>query len=286
MVLGIQRLWVSARSWVLGAVWPVASVGSCQSLHGEAGVKKPSIGASPAPSQRNKNRRRVDFVEVRCGRKRSRSSEGSPASGGGLVRPPRKRVARVQQTSVEAALETSREAGAFRAGCGCGREEERRGGTGGTPASSIGSVTRVSQNRKYRTVCASNANHWSAERCPGNHRSNRPRGAWHGGRLRGHGDIDWCSWPCSWHWRPSRPCICRRSNRGGRSWSTRPGMAPVSTSASVSAAAQTDRSSLTFETRSPLPPCLSQRHLAPHVSLLRPPQLPCQSSCGQTQSRK
>ena len=45
------------------------------------------------------------------------------------------------------------------------------------------------------------------------------------------------------------------------------------------------RASSTFQMRSPLPPSLNQRHLAPHVSLSHRQLLPCQTSCGQVQKR-
>ena len=115
----------------------------------------------------------------------------------------------------------------------------------------------------HHTACASNASRWSAERCLGNHPRDRSRDTRHDGRLGGYGTLEfWYCWSCSWRWRPSQLLFSCGSNPVGRKAAGGPRSFRSSTSSSTSS--NTHKASSTLQMRSPLPLCLSQRHMAPH----------------------
>ena len=86
------------------------------------------------------------------------------------------------------------------------------------------------------------------------------------GRLGGYGGLEfWYCWSCSWRWRPSQLLFSCGSNPVGRKAAGGPRSFRSSTSSSTTS--NTHKASSTLQMRSPLPLCLSQRHISPHIGL-------------------
>ena len=130
----------------------------------------------------------------------------------------------------------------------------------------------------HHTACASNASRWSTERCsdnnpsvPGSHEGSISDAAGPGHGLAAITTSFLLSQQPQWQELEHK---ARGGARSSRSY------------ISSSTSSNTDRASSTLQMRSPLPLCLSQRHLAPNFSVPRPQQSPCQSNCGQTRGRR
>ena len=170
--------------------------------------------------------------------------------------------------SGEAALETFREPGTYTAGCGedvatlvallgaalrwkgqqqCHLPTCFDGQDNGNAEEIVLVFPRTAG--PYHTAYVSNASRRSTERCPCNHPSNRLRRTRHGGRFR-------CHWGLG-------------GGHHNLAFSVAATLVAGTGTQGLSSISSTHRATLTFQTRSPLPPCLSQRHLAPHVSWLR-----------------
>ena len=82
MALGILRLWVSARNWVLGTVWLVASVGSRLWLHISPGCARTAVSGQQADGTQQglmvagPLRHGVE-TPYGCGRQRHRAVQGA-----------------------------------------------------------------------------------------------------------------------------------------------------------------------------------------------------------------